>query len=164
MNSQTRIVILKMRTVIYTGIFIFLILILGVLLFLMFGRKGDASSDPSSAGTASAKGHASAVVADGSSPLYCPGSYHTVVSLGNQAVGVGVTVSSNRIESIQLENLDNEVKTTYPLLEPAMTDLKQQILAAQTTEGLCYQKSMQYTQSALLESIHTALQKASVTN
>ena len=46
MNSKTKIVVLHMKEVVYTGIFLLLAIILGVLLFFMFGpgRSMTASS------------------------------------------------------------------------------------------------------------------------
>ena len=37
MSSKTKIVVLHMKEVIYTGIFLLLLVILGVVMFLMFG-------------------------------------------------------------------------------------------------------------------------------
>ncbi len=151
MSSQTRIVILKMRTVIYTGIFIFFILVLSVLLFLMFGRKTESSTDPAPA-------------AASITSRYYPGSYHSVLTLGEHSVNINVTVSSNRIESIQLQDVSPEVLDAYPVLEPAAKNLTEKILAAQSTDALVYEETMQYTQSALLHTIQTALQKAAISN
>ena len=47
MSSKTKIVVLHMKEVIYTGIFLLLLVILGVVMFLMFGsgKSKTASSD-----------------------------------------------------------------------------------------------------------------------
>lgn len=191
MSSQTRIVILKMRTVIYTGIFIFLILVLGVLLFLMFGHKTEntensaapaslttdcssaASSASSTSGTSdissasgtssisNTSGISSSSGASGAS-LYYPGCYHSVMKLGDYSVNVSVTVSADRIESIQLQDVSQEVLNAYPVLEPAAEDLTEKILTTQSTAYLTYDETMQYTQTALTATINTALKKAAV--
>lgn len=176
MSSQTRIVILKMRTVIYTGIFIFLILVLGVLLFLMFGHKTentensaapaslttDGSSAVSSASsTSGTSGISSSSGASGAS-LYYPGCYHSVMKLGDYSVNVSVTVSADRIESIQLQDVSQEVLNAYTVLEPAAEDLTEKILTTQSTAYLTYDETMQYTQTALTATINTALKKAAV--
>lgn len=197
MSSQTRIVILKMRTVIYTGIFIFLILVLGVLLFLMFGHKTEntensaapaslttdgssaASSASSTSGISSSSGTSDISSASGTSSisntsgissssgasgasLYYPGCYHSVMKLGDYSVNVSVTVSADRIESIQLQDVSQEVLNAYPVLEPAAEDLTEKILTTQSTAYLTYDETMQYTQTALTATINTALKKAAV--
>lgn len=158
MSSQTRIVILKMRNVVYTGIFIFLLLVLGVLLFLMFGRKTDNAGEASSPVSSVLSNSAS--LTESSGQLYYPGCYHSVMKLGDYSVNVSVTVSSNRIESIQLLDVSDEIINAYPLLEPAMEDLNEKILTTQSTEYLTYDESMQYTQTALTDTINLALKKA----
>lgn len=200
MSSQTRIVILKMRTVIYTGIFIFLILVLGVLLFLMFGHKTEntensaapaslttdgssavssASSTSGTSGISSSSGTSDISSASGTSSisntsgissssgasgasLYYPGCYHSVMKLGDYSVNVSVTVSADRIESIQLQDVSQEVLSAYPVLEPAAEDLTEKILTTQSTAYLTYDETMQYTQTALTATINTALKKAAV--
>lgn len=161
MSSQTRIVILKMRTIIYTGIFIFLVLVLGVLLYLMFGKNtqnAGESASPASSAVNSAGSVTS--LTENTVSLYAPGCYHSVLKLGDYSVDVSVTVSANRIESIQLPELSDEITNSYPLLEPALTDLSEKILAVQSTEYLIYAENMQYTQTALTDTINTALKKA----
>ena len=47
MSSKTKIVVLHMKEVIYTGIFVVFAIVLAVLLFMMFGR--DKAADPANA-------------------------------------------------------------------------------------------------------------------
>ncbi|MGN0294231.1 MAG: hypothetical protein ACI4D3_09545 [Lachnospiraceae bacterium] len=164
MSSQTRIVILKMRTIIYTGIFIFLVLVLGVLLYLMFGRPAQdaGSSDSASPASSSVSNTANTTGSGSGTSLYCPGFYSAVLNLGDRSVDVNVTVSSNRIESVRLSEIPDEISDSYPLLEPAMDDLSEKIVTTQSTEYLTYDEKMQYTQTALTEAVNTALKKASV--
>ena len=41
MSSKTKIVVLHMKEVIYTGIFVVLAIVLAVLMFIMFGSKKE---------------------------------------------------------------------------------------------------------------------------
>ncbi|MDD7390652.1 MAG: hypothetical protein PUG60_13585 [Lachnospiraceae bacterium] len=171
MSSQTRIVILKMRTIIYTCIFIFLVLVLGVLLYLMFGRpeqetgssgsSAPAVSAASGSNAANVSGSSTAAVSGTGTSLYQPGCYSAVLKLGDHSVNVDVTVNTDRIESVSLSELPDGITDSYPLLEPAMEDLNEKIVTTQSTEYLTYDEKMQYTQTALTEAIKTALEKAS---
>ena len=68
MSSKTKIVVLRMKEVIYTGIFIGLALLLLILCFIMFRpAKKEAST---------------------SSGLYIPGLYSASLTLGNEQVNV----------------------------------------------------------------------------
>ena len=71
-----------------------------------------------------------------------------------------MVVDANRINSISLINLDESVTTMYPLVEPALAELTEQILKKQSTEGISYSVGNQYTSLMLLDAINTALEKA----
>ena len=71
-----------------------------------------------------------------------------------------VTVDKDHINSITMVPLSEAVTTMYPLVQPAFDDLARQICDTQTTDNLSYPKETQYTSSALLKAIDTALNKA----
>ena len=98
--------------------------------------------------------------ADVSSPLYNPGLYSSPIVLGSQNVNVEVTVSSDQITSVSLVPLSDSIATMYPLMQPAMDSLSEQIVANQSLEGLEYPAGSQYTSMALMNAIKTALNKA----
>ena len=108
MSSKTKIVVLRMKEVIYTGIFIGLALLLLILCFIMFRPAKKASSSAS---------------------LYIPGLYSASLTLGNEQVNVEVTVDSDQILDVSLVHLNEAVSTMYPLMQPSMEELAPQILS-----------------------------------
>lgn len=142
MSSKTKIVVLRMKEIIYTAIFLGLAILLIILCFIMFRPKN---------GTAAASGEAAG---------YVPGVYSAALTLGNENVNVEVTVDSNRIHSIELVPLSESITTMYPLMQPTLEDLASQIVSTQSTENLTYPSASRYTSSALLNAIRTALEKA----
>ena len=139
MSSKTKIVVLRMKEVIYTGIFIGLALLLLILCFIMFRPAKKASSSAS---------------------LYIPGLYNASLTLGNEQVNVEVTVDSDQILDVSLVHLNEAVSTMYPLMQPSMEELAPQILNTQSTKNLTFPESSRYTCSALLKAVDTALLKA----
>lgn len=139
MSSKTKIVVLRMKEVIYTGIFIGLALLLLILCFIMFRPAKKASSSAS---------------------LYIPGLYSASLTLGNEQVNVEVTVDSDQILDVSLVHLNETVSTMYPLMQPSMEELAPQILNTQSTKNLTFPESSRYTCSALLKAVDTALLKA----
>lgn len=139
MSSKTKIVVLRMKEVIYTGIFIGLALLLLILCFIMFRPVKKASSSAS---------------------LYIPGLYSASLTLGNEQVNVEVTVDSDQILDVSLVHLNEAVSTMYPLMQPSMEELAPQILNTQSTKNLTFPESSRYTCSALLKAVDTALLKA----
>ena len=146
MSSKTRIVVLHLKELIYTGIFAVLGILFLLLLIIMF--LPGKSQTP----------------ADGEeTDRFVPGKYTTSVILGNSSVDVEVVVDGNNINSIRLVNLDEAVTTMYPLMEPALNDLALQICEKQSLEDISYSEDNKYTSQVLLEAISSALEKAETT-
>ena len=144
MSSKTKIVVLRMKEIIYTAIFVGLAIFLITLCFIMFRPKSGPAS--SSSGTA----------------IYVPGVYSAALTLGSEQVNVEVAVDSDRINSIALIPLSEAVTTMYPLMQPTLDSLASQIVTTQSTENLTYPSTSRYTSAALLNAINTALDKAAI--
>ena len=141
MSSKTKIVVLHTKEVIYTGIFVVLAVVLAVLLFLMFGKNKN--SNPASADA-----------------IYHAGVYTSPITLNDNTFDVEVTVDENHINSISLVNLSETTTAMYPLVEPALDALSDQIYTSQSTENITYSEENKYTSMLLLEAIDSALEKA----
>jgi len=144
MSSKTKIVVLHMKEVIYTAIFLVLLIILGILVFFMFGS--GKSSQVSSMGTS----------------RYTPGIYRSSLSLNNNTFDVEVTVDADRISSIHLTNLSETTAAMFPLIGPALDSLASQIYSSQSLENLDYPSDQKYTSAMLIEAIRKAVEKAEV--
>lgn len=142
MSSKTKIVVLHMKEIIYTAIFVVLGILLILLLVFMFFPKNKKAMD--------------------SAKEYMPGIYTSTVTLNNTDLEIEVTVSQNEITSIRCVNLSETVMTMYPLLRPAIEDMADQVCELQTTENLVYPKENPYTSQMIANAIETALKKAVV--
>ncbi|MDD6211991.1 MAG: hypothetical protein PUB22_02410 [Clostridiales bacterium] len=140
MSSRTNIIVLRLKEIIYTLIFLAFAIFLVYLMIHMFKDSEEPSLNTSS--------------------LYKPGIYTTEMSLGNHTVNVEVTVDENHINGICFTNLSDSVTAMYPLMEPAMENLESQILSAQNLEDISYDEGSKYTSSALLAVIEETLAKA----
>ena len=142
MSSKTRIIVLHMKEVVYTIAFLILAVLLGILIYFMFG--------PGKSQTTSAAGEG----------LYTPGVYRSSLTLNKNTFDVEVTVDENHINSISLVNLSETTTAMYPLVEPALDALSDQIYTSQSTENITYSEENKYTSMLLLEAIDNALEKA----
>lgn len=141
MSHQTKILVLHMKELVYTAIFLVLGIILVVLLVTMFGPgKKEAPTAESAA--------------------YIPGIYTSSIDFQNHSVDVQVTVDKNRIKDISLVNLEDHVAVMYPLMEPTIEHLRDQILDQQSLDGITYEAENQYTSAVLINAIDQALKKA----
>ena len=130
-----------MKELIYTGIFVALGILLILLLVYMFAPKDQKSSTSADA-------------------AYIPCVYTSSITLGGNAVDIAVTVSETRIEAIAFNNLDETIETMYPLMQPALDNLADQICETQSLDGLDYSEETQYTSQVILGAVERALEKA----
>lgn len=144
MGSQTKIVVVKAKELIYTGIFLVLGILFVILLITMFGK--DKNKDSVSA------------------QKYIPGVYSSTITLGENTLNVSVTVDEDTISGISIENLNETVTTMYPLLEPALNEINSQISVVDNVDDITYSKENQYTYIILNQAIKNALEQASATN
>lgn len=150
MSAKTKIVVLRMKELIYTGIFVALGILLIILLIAMFLPKGETASDQDTSSVSS-------------SGIYIPGIYTTELVLNDQSIDVEVIVNQTSITSIRLVNLSESVTTMYPLLEPAFESICEQIYATQSVDEITYATENKYTTLVLLEAVKSSLEKAYAT-
>ena len=143
MSAKTKIIVLRMKELIYTGIFIALGLLLIILLIVVFSPKKREEA-------------ASAT----KEPSYVPGIYTTSLMLNDRTVDIAVTVDENNINDIRMVNLDEAVTTMFPLLEPAFDDLANQIVRNQSVSDISYSDDNKYPSLVLLDAIKTSLGRA----
>ncbi|MCI9659127.1 MAG: hypothetical protein HFI14_10995 [Lachnospiraceae bacterium] len=142
MSAKTRIWVFHMKELIYTGVFVSLGILFLMLMIFMFAsdRKQEAASEPDS--------------------KYTAGIYTASMTLGGNPVEIAVTVDKDAISSIRFRQLDETVSAMYPLMEPALEALSEQICETQSLENLTYSEESQYTSLILMSAIRTALDKA----
>ncbi len=143
MGSKTKIIVLHMKEIIYTAVFAALGILLIVLLVIMF-RQDDSSS-----GTTGEK-------------QYTPGVYTSSLTLNNTNLEVEVSVDESRINSIRFSNLDETVAAMYPLVQPAIEDIAEQICETQSLEDISLPEDTPYTSQMILDAIKEAVDKAAV--
>ena len=195
MSANTKIVVLRRKELLYTGIFAALgvLFIILLLMLLLPGKDTDASygtpdspddtaaempdnvADVSTGAVAdtdavldSASGavdNDGAVLDSVSGPVgtdntYIPGIYTTELILGSETVNVEVIVNDHAITSLSLADPDETLTTMYPLLEPTMDSLSEQICETQDLSQVTYSAETRYTSLVLLEAVKTSLEKA----
>ena len=131
-----------MKELIYTAIFVALGILLIILLVYMFAPKNRD------------KGSAEA------EDLYVPGVYTASIMLNGNAVDVAVTVKKDAITSIELVNISETIETMYPLMEPALENIAEQVCSSQSLDNITYPEENQYTSMVILDAVGNALEKA----
>ena len=142
MSSKTKIVVLHMKEIIYTAVFVALGVILIILLAFMFIPKKEKAVD--------------------SKQQYTPGIYTSTVTLNSTNLEVEVVVDSTHINAIRISNLDETVATMYPLVQPTVEYIAEQIYENQSLEDISYNEDSPYTSQIIIHAIEDALLKGKV--
>ena len=140
MSSRTRIVVLHMKEIIYTAIFAALAILLIILLIVMFRPSGKSA-------------------ASGEKKQYTPGVYTSTLTLNNTNLEVEVAVTDSEI---RFSNLDETVTTMFPLVQPALEDIADQICRTQSLENISFPEDAPYTSQLILNAVTQAVEKATV--
>lgn len=143
MSSRTKIVVLHMKEIIYTAIFAALALLVIVLLIFMFGtgKKDSAVKNEKK---------------------YTPGTYTSTLTLNNTNLEVEVSVDAYKINSIRFSNLDETVTTMFPLIQPAIEEIAEQIYETQSPDSITLSEDTPYTSQLILDAVSEAVEKAAV--
>lgn len=160
MSSNTKIVVLKSKELIYTGIFIVLGILLVLLLFYMFSpSKSEADADR--------KENTRAVTEQGNTKevketitTYSPGVYTSQLNLGGSSLQLTVTVDENTVSHVDIANLDDTVTAMYPLIQPSLDEINSQISTASSLDDITYSKDNQYTTIIIMQAVKQALSAA----
>ena len=145
MSSKTKIIVLHMKEIIYTAIFAALGILLIILLVVMFRPGGK--KQPADA-------HAE--------KQYTPGIYTSAHTLNNTNLEVEVSVDESHINSIRFSNLDESIATMFPLIQPAIEDIAEQIYKTQSLENITLSEQSPYTSQVILDAIAETVEKAAV--
>lgn len=94
--------------------------------------------------------------------IYMPGVYTAGFTMNDSAIEVQVVVDSNHINDISFVNLEESVATMYPLMQPALSNISQQIYESQSLDNITYEANNQYTTEVLMMAIEDALDHAKI--
>lgn len=140
MSSKTKIVVLHMKEIIYTAIFIALMIVFILLLLFMFLPESKETG--------------------GEVHKYTPGIYTSQITVGNTDLEVEVTTTRSEIASVRFSNLNETVSAMYPLVQPTMEEIAEQVTAAQNLSDIQYNEENAYTAQVIINAIDEALKKA----
>lgn len=141
--SNTKILILKRKEVLYTGIFLIMGILLLILIFCFFSGKSKETI---------------------SNSLYEPGVYSGTVTLGDNEMNISVTTGENEIYQVEITNLDESITTMYPLVKPALEDISSQLADGVELSEIQISDECKYTGLFLLNAIDRTLEPAKKTN
>ncbi len=175
MSSKTKIVVLKSKELIYTGIFIVLGIMLILLLFYMFSPDKNKSSDKTkhngssgssqSVSTEASPGDLSSTENMSNESVetfsgYIPGVYTSELNLGGSSLLLSVTVDASCVTGVTIDNMDETLTAMYPLVQPSIDEINSQIGLVASINDITYSSDNKYTTIIILEAVDDALEDA----
>lgn len=139
--AKTKIVVIQLKEIIYTVIFAALGILLILLLIFMFRDKDDE-------------------VATTQTDLYRAGVWTSSITLNDMALNLEVVVDKNHINKVSIKNIDESITTMWPLVEPALESIANQLYDDIPLDQIQIKDDSKYTQQLLIEAIQVALDKA----
>lgn len=159
MSSNTKIIVLKSKELIYTGIFIVLGILLILLLIYMF--SGNSKSDADEKGqVSSSREQTKTDEVKETINTYKPGVYTSELNLGGSSLQVSVTVDKDTVSHVDIANLDDAVTAMYPLIQPSLDEINNQISIVSGIDEITYSKDNQYTTIIIMEAVKKAIEPA----
>lgn len=140
--AKTKIVVIQLKEIIYTVIFAALGILLILLLIFMF--TSDKDEEATSSSTA----------------LYKAGVWTSSIALNDTAINLEVILDKDHINHVRIVNIDETITTMYPLVEPSLEAIAEQLYKDVPIDQVVLNEDKQYTQTLLIEAIKVAIEKA----
>lgn len=142
MGKSPKFMVFHLRELIYTVVFVLLGIVLVISLIFMFLGKNQGKKD-----------------AETTSSQFEAGVYTSNVTLNGNPMEISVTLDSNHINAITVDNVSDTIATMYPLVQPAFEDIAKQIVDTQSVENIKFSEDSQYTYSMLYDVIVETINK-----
>lgn len=149
--SKTKIVVLRMKEVVYTAVFVGIGILLLVVLFFMFGRQ----KSPKSESTQSIVNNESNTYKNDA--IYKAGVYNSQFVIGENTINLEVALDDKQVKSVKVKNLDKTVETMYPLMKSAVKDVSKQLSSGVSIDEVVLSKNSMYTEKLVLDAVKNVL-------
>lgn len=93
---------------------------------------------------------------------YIPGLYNSDIRLSDYTLHLEVAVDRDCIKSVNITNLDEEILSMYPLIEPSLQAVSEQLIGGVAIDAVTISEDSKFTQMMLIEAIGSMLEKATL--
>ena len=143
--SNTKIVVLQAKKLIYAGILALAVIIIIVVLLVLFWPGRNQGKE---------------LTYDYSTEeIYEAGVYTKELKLGDTSVNLQLTLDEDHVKSLEIVNLEESVETMYPLMKPTVEKISKQLTAGNGMEEIVMSEDAQYTEKMLVESVKEMLEE-----
>lgn len=141
MSSQTKIIVLNQKKLIYGALIILACIVLIVFLLLMPAKEKTLAPQDDMF-------------------QYTAGVYSSTVVLNGNPVEICVTMDENLIHHIETKNVSEAIETNFPLFQTSFNEISTQVIDNNSTQNVTYSGENKYTSTILLDAIEAAISKS----
>ena len=138
-----KIVVLKRRQLLLCAILLIIAVVL--ILAVSIGKKNDSDNN--------------ITLEDA---RYTPGLYQSNIRLSEYTLNLELAVDRDCIKSVSITNLDEEILSMYPLIEPSLRAVSEQLIGGVAIDAVTISEDSKFTQMMLIEAIGSMLEKATL--
>lgn len=138
-----KIVVLKRRQLLLCAILLIIAVVL--ILAVSIGKKNDSDNN--------------ITLEDA---RYTPGLYQSNIRLSEYTLNLELAVDRDCIKSVSITNLDEEILSMYPLIEPSLQAVSEQLIGGVAIDAVTISEDSKFTQMMLIEAIGSMLEKATL--
>ena len=95
---------------------------------------------------------------------YQAGIYTKDITLGESTASLEVALDTDHIKSVKIVPLDESITTMYPLMEPAVKSVSNQLAAGVAPEEVELTKESKYTQQIIVDAVEEILEEQGASN
>lgn len=92
------------------------------------------------------------------------GIYTKDITLGESTASLEVALDTDHIKSVKIVPLDESITTMYPLMEPAVKSVSNQLAAGVAPEEVELTKESKYTQQIIVDAVEEILEEQGAAN
>lgn len=141
MSSQTKIIVLHQKKLLYTAIAIIAVVFISTLILICTSDKNAEQTAPKDY-------------------TYNAGCYSSTVILNGNPMEINVLIDENFIHQIEVTNISESIETMFPLFNTCLDDITNQVILNNSTQNITYLPENKYTSTVLLNAIDTAINKS----
>ena len=93
---------------------------------------------------------------------YTPGIYNSEIQLSEYTLNLELAVDHDCIKSVNITNLDDEILSMYPLIEPSLQAVSEQLIGGVAIDAVTISEDSKFTQMMLIEAIGSMLERATL--
>lgn len=142
MSSQTKIIVLKQRNLLYGALIA--LTVTAIILCLIFIAPKSSDTPKTNDGISQ----------------YTAGVYSSTVILNGNPVEIKVTIDDNLIHHIEAANISDSIETMFPLFGSCFDEIASQVIDNNSTRNITYSSENKYTSMVLIEAIDAAIAKS----